>query len=57
MTGPDGAILKRAIVGESLLVAPGEVGSEKDQNKVFYFDLPLRIVLDSSQSRSLEKPR
>lgn len=57
VTGPDGAILKRAIVGESLLVAPGEVGGEKDQNKVFYFDLPLRIVLDSSQGRSSAKPR
>ena len=40
VTGPDGAILDRTILGNSLLLAPAETGTPKDQNKVFYFDLP-----------------
>jgi predicted amidohydrolase len=42
VTGPDGAILDRTILGDSLLIAPEEAGGAKDQNRVFYFDLPLR---------------
>jgi len=41
VTGPDGAILSRTLLGDSLLVSPAEVGTEKDSNRVFYFDLPI----------------
>jgi len=39
VTGPDGSILDRTILGDSLLIAPAEVGTAKDKNKVFHFDL------------------
>ena len=39
VTEPDGSILDRTILGDSLLIAPAETGTPKDQNKVFYFDL------------------
>lgn len=42
VTGPDGAILSRTLVGDTLLVSSAEIGSEKDNNRVFYFDLPVR---------------
>ncbi len=41
VTGPDGSILDRTILGDRLLIAPQEAGKEKDQNRIFYFDLPL----------------
>ncbi len=42
VTGPDGSILDRTILGDGLLVTKDEVGGDKDQNRVFYFDLPVR---------------
>lgn len=42
VTGPNGAILSRTLLGDSLLVSPAQIGSEKDVNRVFYFDLPKR---------------
>jgi predicted amidohydrolase len=42
VTGPDGSILSRTILGNTLLIGKEQVGTEKDLNKVFYFDLPLR---------------
>jgi predicted amidohydrolase len=42
VTGPDGSVLGSTLLGDSLLVAPGQVGGEKDRNRVFYFDLPVR---------------
>jgi predicted amidohydrolase len=41
VTGPDGAILARTILGDRLLISPEEAGGERDQNRVFYFDLPV----------------
>ena len=41
MTGPDGAILARTILGDRLLISPEEADDEQDQKRVFYFDLPL----------------
>jgi len=41
VTGPDGSILDRTILGDRLLISPDEIGSEKDQNQVFYYDLPI----------------
>jgi predicted amidohydrolase len=40
VTGPDGSILDRTILGNSLLIAPAEIGTPKDQNRIFYYDLP-----------------
>jgi predicted amidohydrolase len=42
VTGPDGAILSRTILGDRLLISKEEVGSDRDSKRVFYFDLPLR---------------
>ncbi len=42
VTGPDGAIVDRTILGDRLLISPEEVGGERDLNRVFFFDLPLR---------------
>ena len=41
VTGPDGAILARTILGDRLLISPEEADDEQDQKRVFYFDLPL----------------
>ena len=40
VTGPDGSILQRTILGDRLLIAPEEADGETDRNRVFYFDLP-----------------
>jgi predicted amidohydrolase len=40
VTGPDGSIVERTVLGDRLLIPPEEAGSESDQNRVFYFDLP-----------------
>jgi predicted amidohydrolase len=41
VTGAGGEILDRTVLGDTLLIAPGEAGREKDQHRVFYYDLPL----------------
>jgi predicted amidohydrolase len=41
VTGPDGSILERTILGDRLLIAPEEAGKGADDNRVFYFELPL----------------
>jgi predicted amidohydrolase len=42
VTGPDGSALASAVVGDRLLIQPGEAGTEKDAHRIFYFDLPGR---------------
>jgi predicted amidohydrolase len=42
VTGPDGAILDRTVLGDTLLIAPAEAGRERDSRRVFVFDLPVR---------------
>jgi predicted amidohydrolase len=42
VTGTDGAVLDRTIVGDNLLVTKDEVDGDKDVKRVFYFDLPLK---------------
>ncbi len=42
VTGPDGSILAQTVLGNRLLVAPDEAGGEKDRNRVFIHDLPVR---------------
>lgn len=41
VTAPDGEILNRVILGDSLLITPEQVGQAPDKNRVFYFDLPV----------------
>ena len=41
VTGPDGSIVRRTILGNVLLIPKAEAGSEADSNRVFYFDLPI----------------
>lgn len=41
VTGPDGSIVKRTILGDRLFLAPEEVNTAVDSKRVFYFDLPL----------------
>lgn len=42
VTNPEGEIPSVTVLGDRLVIAPEDVGTEKDQNKVFYFDLPIR---------------
>ncbi len=42
VTGPDGEIIQRTILGDRLEVERSQVDSELDSRKVFYFDLPLK---------------
>ncbi|HLF94962.1 MAG TPA: carbon-nitrogen hydrolase family protein, partial [Planctomycetota bacterium] len=39
VTGPDGSILDATVLGDRLLVPPGEAGGAADRNRVFYWDL------------------
>jgi predicted amidohydrolase len=41
VTGPDGSILARTLLGDRLLIDSGEEGTDLDQNAVCYFDLPV----------------
>lgn len=41
VTNPDGSIHESTTLGDSLLISGEQVGGEQDQNRVFYFNLPL----------------
>ncbi len=41
VTGPDGTIRARTILGDKLVISPAEAGSAADSSRVLYFDLPL----------------
>jgi predicted amidohydrolase len=41
VTGPDGSVLDTTVLGDVLLVSPDEVKGKNDQNRVFFFDLPI----------------
>ena len=41
VTAQDGSNLANSILGDRLLIDSKEVGSDKDSNRVFYFDLPI----------------
>jgi hypothetical protein len=45
VTGPDGSVVERTILGNQLLISKEEVGGDKDQNRVFYYDLPVPTKL------------
>jgi predicted amidohydrolase len=40
ITGPEGQIAARTILGEKLEIEPREIGTAADQSDVFFFDLP-----------------
>jgi len=41
VTGARGQILQRALTGDSLWIAPDEIGTERDSSGIFYVDLPV----------------
>jgi predicted amidohydrolase len=41
VTGPEGPILERTLLGDRLLIAPGQTGTAADSQGVFHFDVPL----------------
>ena len=41
VTDPDGSIKERTLLGNTLLISKDQVGGDKDQNRVFYVDLPV----------------
>jgi predicted amidohydrolase len=41
VTNPQGVNLSRTVLGDKLVLARKEIGSEKDVNRIFYYDLPL----------------
>ncbi len=43
VTGADGTILSRTMLGDRLVLAQDQVGKQPDQNEVYYFDLPLVV--------------
>ncbi|MFO1020431.1 MAG: carbon-nitrogen hydrolase family protein [Planctomycetales bacterium] len=47
VTGPDGNIRAQTVLGNSLLIAPTDKGTEKDSSRIFYFELPLQPAKSS----------
>jgi predicted amidohydrolase len=41
VTTPDGEIGSRTILGDTLEIEPAEIGGDRDENDVFYFDVKL----------------
>lgn len=41
VTGPDGAILERRLIGDEMTLTPAQLGGEKDVNEAVVFDVPL----------------
>ena len=41
VTDPEGEMVNRTILGDRLLIDPEQVGQVEDQNRVFFFDLPI----------------
>lgn len=41
VTGPAGSIVRRTVLGDRLRIEQKQVGTDKDVNRVFLFDLPL----------------
>jgi predicted amidohydrolase len=42
VTGPEGEIRSRTLLGDKLEITTGEIAGEADKNEVFFFDLPLQ---------------
>ena len=41
VTGPEGQVVERTILGDRLFLDPGQIGKKPDKNRVFFFDLPV----------------
>jgi predicted amidohydrolase len=41
VTAPDGTVVRQTVLGDALLIAPEQIGTDADSKRVFYFDLPL----------------
>jgi predicted amidohydrolase len=54
VTGPDGSILKRVLLGDVLLVSGVEKGGPRNENRVCYFELPLNSARDPNPKLSLD---
>ncbi len=54
VTGPDGAVVDVALLGDpaqrgdALHISKDEIGGPRDQNRIFYFDLPCPASTDAS---------
>ena len=55
VTGPDGSIVERTILGDRLYLADDEIDTEIDSKRVFYFDLPLADPLLPGATRPRPK--
>jgi len=42
VTGPDGTIVERTLLGNKLVIVPDQIGTDADSQRVFYFDVPRR---------------
>lgn len=41
VTGPEGNIQAQTVLGNSLLIDPAEIGTERDSRRIFYYELPI----------------
>jgi predicted amidohydrolase len=59
VTGPDGSILDRVLLGDKLLVPADQIGGDEDASGVFYFDLPTlpKSTADASPPRRRACPK
>jgi predicted amidohydrolase len=57
VTGPEGDVRSRKILGERLEIAEREVGSDADLNEVLFFDLPLSRTANAEAPRPSDQPK
>ena len=57
VTGPDGSILARTMLGDRLLINPDEEDGDVDRNGVFYFDLPVGAASPKASKAHSATPR
>jgi hypothetical protein len=50
VTSPDGSMPANTLLGDQLLIQPDEVGTAKDSNRVFYFDLSASEIANRRSS-------
>jgi len=57
VTGPEGDVQSRTILGDQLEVTAREVGSNADRNEVLFFDLPLSRTANAAARSRSDEPR
>ena len=57
VTGPEGDVRSRTLLGDQLEIAEREVGSDADQNEVLFFDLPLSRTAHAEAPRPSDQPK